>query len=120
MISIFNITGDLVTALNSVIPDKAFPMLAPQGTTLPFITHKRTGFSPTISKDGECELKVNYDINIVTKDYSSGVQDVDLIRAALLGMTGNYTYEVEIVSSSEEAFDDGYAQYLSIVITATV
>lgn len=118
MIEVYRVTSDMATTLKTVV-NNVFPMLAPQGTTLPFITYERTGFVPEGSKDGEYGMNIHYNINIITTDYTSGLMYLDSVRDALNNITSEYyEYEVEVNGSSEEAFDDGYVQHLSITIKA--
>lgn len=120
MIEIYKMTNDLVAALKTVTTN-IFPMLAPQGTTLPFITYSHSGFERQGSKDGEYGLTITFNLNIVTVDYSSGLQYVDAVRQALNKMTSayNYSYENTVIGASEEAFDDGYVQTLAVQIEAS-
>lgn len=119
MIEIYKMTNDLVTALKTVMPN-VFPMLAPQGTSLPFITYQHTGFAPEGSKDGEYSASTTYNITIVTGDYSSGLQYVDACRRAINGITSdNYKYEHTVVGANEQAYDDGYSQVLTITLEAS-
>lgn len=120
MMEIYKVTTDFVAALNTVTSN-VFPMLAPQGTSLPFITYEHTGFTPQGSKDCEYEVTITYNIHIITKSYNDGLQYVDAIRAALYGITSqyHYTYEYEIISASEVAYDDGYEQTMVVSLTAS-
>ena len=120
MIEFFQITQDLVNALKTVLPD-VFPSLAPQGTTLPFATYTRTGSTPGDSKDGEYELEVTYAINVVTYDYQSGLQYIDAIRQAIQTISSShYRYECTLIGASEQAYDDGWVQTLTVNINATL
>ena len=119
MIEIYKTTTDFVAALKTVLPN-TFPMMAPQGTTLPFIIYEHTGFTPQGSKDGEYEADIIYNIHIVTSNYIDGLQYVDSIRTALNNITSqNYTYEYKILGASETAYDDGSEQLLVISLTAS-
>ena len=119
MIEIYKVTNDLVTALKTVMTN-VFPMLAPQGTSLPFIIYQHTGFNPEGSKDGEYEATTTFNITIITGDYSSGLQYVDAVRRAINGITSDYyTYEHTVLGASEQAYDDGYSQVLIISLSAT-
>lgn len=120
MIEFFKITQDLVNALKTVLPN-VFPSLAPQGTSLPFATYTRTGATPGESKDGSYELDTNYTINVITSDYQSGLQYVDAIRQALQTINSNhYRYECTLIGASEQAYDDGWTQTLTISINTTL
>ena len=118
MIEIFKVTNDLTNTIKQVIPD-VFPMLAPQGTGLPFVTYTHTGIQSQGTKDSEYELTITYTINIITKTYIDGLQYLDAVRGALYRMSSNhYNYTVETVGATEEAFDDGYSQVLTISVEA--
>lgn len=119
MIEIYKVTNDLVSTLNTVLPN-VYPMLAPQGTSLPFVTYNRTGYESEGSKDCEYGVNLNYTINIISNTYVDGLQYLDAIRAALRKMVStHYNYEVSIQGASEQAFDDGYVQILNIQIEAS-
>lgn len=119
MIELYKITQDLVASIKTIVPD-VFPSLAPQGTSLPFVTYTRTGVNPGGSKDGEYELDVTYTINLITGDYQSGLQYIDAIRQALRVIQSNhYKYEYTLVGANEQAFDDGWSQALTVNLNVT-
>lgn len=119
MIEIHKVTQDLVTALKRVTPN-VYPIVAPQGTSLPFITYSRSGIGTDTSKDGEYDMDIYYQLNIITQGYDGGLQLVDAVRTALRTITSNhYRYEVTVTGSSEEAYDDGYAQHFNFTINAS-
>lgn len=119
MIEFFKITQDLVDTLKTVLPN-VFPSLVPQGTSLPFVTYTRTGSTPGDSKDGAYELEANYTINVITSDYQSGLQYVDAIRQVIRTINSNhYKYECTLIGASEQAYDDGWTQTLTVSINAT-
>lgn len=118
MIEIYKITQDLVATLTPVITN-VYPMVAPQGTTLPFVTYTHSGLEVEGSKDGEYGMDVYFQLNVISVGYTDGLQYVDAIRAALQKMHGNYNYEVTTTGLSEEAYDDGYVQHLNLNIHAS-
>lgn len=122
MIAIKTITENLVFYLNHItgFSGKVFPMLAKEGTSLPFITYNRVGISPEGTKDGPTTT-VSYQINIISKEYLQGVDVLDEIIHLLIRM-GTYNgikHTVTITGASEEVYDDGYVQTLNLDIEAT-
>lgn len=122
MISIKKITENLVFHLTHItgFEGKVFPMLAKEGTTLPFITYSRIGITPTGTKDGPATT-VSYQINIISKEYLQGVDILDEVIYLLIrmGTFNGIKHTVNITSSSEEAYDDGYVQTINLDIEAS-
>lgn len=126
MIRIKDITEDLVATLSSIqgFGNKVFPMLAKEGTNLPFMTYTRIGIVPTSTKDGP-QRKVSFQINVVSREYLEGVQVLDNIIQSVTRMgifehtDNNLKYTTTIDSSNEEAYDDGYAQTINLTLEAT-
>lgn len=121
MIKIKQVTEDLVTVLKSV-NQRTFPMLAKEGTSLPFITYERISISPDNTKDGAQNMHTSFQVNIVSKEYIQGVELLDNIIYQVTRMNSKYDllHRVTIAGASEEAFDDGYAQTLSIDINTSL
>ena len=117
MIKIQEISEDLVRTLKTV-NSKVFPMLAKEGTSLPFITYQRLSISPENTKCGVPSLTTTWQIDIVSKEYLQGVALLDTVISQVTRMNSPYdlSHRVFISGASEEAFDDGYAQTLNIDI----
>ena len=123
MIKIKTVTENLVFLLTHItgFDGKVFPMLAKEGTSLPFMTYNRTGISPSQTKDGPTTT-ISYQINIISKEYLQGVEILDEVIRLLIrmGTFNGVKHTVKITSSNEEAYDDGYAQMLNIDVEATL
>lgn len=122
MIKIKTITENLVFYLSHItgFSGKVFPMLAKEGTSLPFITYNRVSISPGNTKDGST-TSVSYQINIISKEYLQGVEILDEVIRVLIrmGVFNGIRHTVTVTGASEEAYDDGYVQVLNLDIEAT-
>lgn len=120
MIKIQEISEDLVRTLK-IVNNKVFPSLAKEGTSLPFITYERTTITPNNTKCGVGSLTTSWMINIISKEYIQGVGILDEVIDKVTRMNSPYDlqHNVFITGASEQAFDDGYVQTLSIDINTS-
>lgn len=120
MISILHITEDFVNVLKTV-KSNTFPMLVKEGTSLPFITYERLGIDPHYTKCGAGSIMVSFQVNIITKDYMGGLNLLDLVINMVTRMNSQHDlrYQVQISSSSEQAYDDGYVQTVNFDLEVT-
>lgn len=95
-----------VTALNN----RVFPLVATEGTNLPFAVFERTGYNRN-TKDGGI-LEVTFEVRIVSNTYFEGLQIADTVIDTL----ERTPYKATLTGSSEEYTNDGYLQTLTFLI----
>lgn len=108
MIGIAGLTEYFYNTLREVTKN-VFPLVATEGTSLPFIVFERSNMSETGTKDGASELDVSFTVKIVSATYFEGVKLVDDVRYYLHKME-NHPY---LTGASEEYTTDGYVQTLN-------
>lgn len=105
------------TAITSVIGTKAFPLVAPSGTTFPFVIYTREGIQPsTRTKDGWVGDGTVFRIDVVAASYAEGVHLANEIRKIFevryLTEDGLLLYETYLSNISESWDTDCYIQQL--------
>ena len=110
MVEIAEVTKEIYTMLAD-IHKNVFPIVATEGTSLPFIVFDRSNAYDTGTKDGN-QLELSYNIRIVTATYFDGLKLLDDIRRALRYSALKPT----LTSASEEYTNDGFVQTISISI----
>jgi hypothetical protein len=91
-----NVTG--------LVGTKIYPLMATQGTELPYITYQVISTSPNKNKDREISLKaIRLQIDIIGNTYSSVTNISDKVVDAISYKTGNYSgYDVDIITFEDE------------------
>ena len=106
------LTGN--TELHEYIDDKIYPIFAPDEILVPFLVYERRNIVPSYTKDGLLYDEVGITINIVSADYSDGIEIANIVRSALELKSGDYSgvhiYRTELINSSEDYGVDGFIQ----------
>ena len=109
MVDIRDITQDVYNILKGEVEhENVFPLVAPEGTGLPFVVFERSNMYETPTKDGG-ELEIGFTIRIVTATYFEGLRLVDHIRYAMR----HSELKPRLTGATEEYTTDGYVQTLS-------
>ena len=111
MIEIREITQDVYRALTQC-ERNVFPLVAPEGTGLPFVVFERSNMYETPTKDGG-ELEIGFTVRIVTATYFDGLTIVDHIRTEFRHFQSHYGYKPRLTGATEEYTTDGYVQSLT-------
>ncbi len=104
------ITEAVYTAIKNnvtALDNRVFPLVATEGTSLPFAVFERTGYNRN-SKDGGI-LAATFDIRIVSSTYFQGLQIADSIIEAM----EHTAYRPTLTASNEEYTNDGFLQILT-------
>ena len=110
MVEILEVTKQIYSLLSDVHKN-VFPIVATEGANLPFIVFERSNAYDVGTKDGN-QLKLSFNIRVVTATYFDGLTLVDKIRSALR----HSALKPTLTSATEEYTNDGYVQTISISI----
>jgi len=135
---IFHVGLAIKHIINSIVgfpqqlKDKTFPLVAPVGTTFPFITYRRTsGSLITDCKDGEEETVV-VEMKLFTEKYNESIPIMHTLVNAFVHRWEHYVPEptdpemrdimrmiddINLTQSSEEFFDNTYIQTIYLEFT---
>lgn len=121
-----------INAIPQELKDKTFPLVAPIGTTFPFITYRRTsGSLISDSKDGE-EENVVIEMKLFTETYN---ESIPLMHNIVNGFVHRWEHyvpkptdpemrdimrmidDINLTQSSEEFYDNTYIQTIYLQIT---
>ena len=96
------------SALTELVGTDIFPVIAPEGTTDPFILYQRDKYKKTFSKMGMVEEECHIILTIVAADYDTAVYIAALVDSLLQGGHTNEkgcNLTIELFDSGE-GFDD--------------
>ena len=113
--NISTVTTDLTTALKTVagLGNRVFPIVATEGTQMPFAIYQRDSMSETGTKDGATGYDMTFSVSIVSATYLSGLELTDAVVQAIHHMTGTYNYEPVLIASTETYTENEYVQTLT-------
>lgn len=114
-------SGNGDTTLYSYIENRVFPIVAEEGTKYPFITYNRTSINSNRTKCGVYEDTVNFSVNILTTDYTSGLEIgnlvIDAIFKKLVSTIPNCDYrDIQLVGGNEQFTNEGFVQTLNFQV----
>jgi len=117
MIQVGKIINSALLAANL----QCWPIVAPEGTELPFIVYSRT-FNSEYTKDGRAIDTGNIDMYVLSESYAETVTMAQQIDAALSAVQGDYTdmfiFKCKLLSGDEIYQDGVYIQKLTFEIKA--
>lgn len=92
--------------------DDIFPLVAPEGATLPLVIYKRT-FNNSHTKDGYAGYDAIIDITVMAADYTKAIAICTAINTALEEAPhANGIRRIQLESGDEAYLEDCYAQNL--------
>lgn len=111
----------LSSEVASLVKKEVHPLVAPSGTSYPFITYCRTGVSPRYTKD---KLSVadtaTIDVIVHAGTYGQSIKLIKAVFMALQGYGGTVegicVDEIRMINSEEDFQDDCYLQSLTFEI----
>ncbi|RGV49007.1 DUF3168 domain-containing protein [Bacteroides intestinalis] len=118
----FKITTEVRTILLdnpnivSLVEDKIFPVIAPDGTEGDFITYQRDGYKQTCTKYGVAEQIPYVNVAAVSDDYNCGQELASLIYDTLSGDFRNPDIHIQLEDSTEDFIDNKFIQVLQFSI----
>ena len=98
------------------VETKAYPLVAPQSVTDPYITFSMHRF-PNRTQDGIGPEEVDLTVNIFSSKHADAVTLADAIYAGLEGATGSYDTEDIMICNWESESDDYIEGLDKVVIT---
>lgn len=116
--------GKLITAalsanagLVAAVGAKIYPIVSKEGTAYPFVVYRRSGITPSSTKDGRASEVVTVEIVVAANNYTSSVEIADMVRDTIDGRgivyDGMTVWRTELVAADEEFVEDTYLQTLT-------
>lgn len=95
----------------------AYPLVADEGTTFPFIVYRRSGLTPASTKDRfNYQELANVEILVVSDKYDESITIAEDVKSILEHSRGIYSNikvgDIQLVSSDESFMEDSFIQKL--------
>jgi hypothetical protein len=106
----------LFTVLGGIpeIEGRIYPVIAENGSAMPFVVYERQFLNPVYNKEGIIEDAVGINLTAVSADYAQSVRIADYIRDVLDEFKYVLVYDCRLTGSSESYEDSlGFLQHLS-------
>lgn len=100
----------------SLVDDKIFPVVAPEGTEGDFITYQRDGYRQTYNQMGVSEQIPVVNVAAISDDYNRSQEMASLIYDALSGEFRKPDITIQLEDSTEDFIDNKYIQVLQFSI----
>lgn len=100
----------------SLVNDKIFPVVAPEGTEGDFITYQRDGYKQTYNQMGVSEQIPVVNVAAISDDYNRSQEMASLIYDALSGDFQNPDITIQLEDSTEDFIDNKFIQVLQFSI----
>lgn len=100
----------------SLVDDKVFPIVAPEGTEGDFITYQRDGYRQTYSQMGVSEQIPVVNVAAISDDYDHSQEIASLIYDALSGDFQTPDITIQLEDSTEDFIDNKFIQVLQFSI----
>lgn len=100
----------------SLVDDKIFPVVAPEGTEGDFITYQRDGYRQTYNQMGVSEQIPVVNVAAISDDYNRSQEMASLIYDALSGDFQNPDITIQLEDSTEDFIDNKFIQVLQFSI----
>lgn len=123
MISVKTISEEFVTLLQQVMTN-VFPQAAVAGTKLPFIIYRRSNILNLNSKDSVYQMDCSFEIDIVTENYSTGLEKLDTLlgllqRNSITNPTLHYNINIDSVTELYDYEQGLYVQRVGCTVHTT-
>lgn len=120
--SILSGNTSLHSILSGATSDKIYPIFAPDEILNPFIVYQRKSTDITYTKDGLTYDDCIITINVVSDNYTEGIEISSYVRQALERIEGTYNgvqiYQSLLSSINEDYGVDGFITTLEFAIKA--
>lgn len=104
-------------ALNNLVKNKVFPIIAEENTTFPFIVYRRNSIRKASTKDYVNDEIASVDVVIACDKYSQSVEIAEIVRFVLEhgGYEGeNFSVDnITLSNASEQYMQNTYIQTLT-------
>lgn len=112
---LYNLLSD-DEALNKMVKNRIYPLIAEQETKLPFVIYYRTNIISNGSKDGYIEDSVTFTVTAVSADYRGSLDIANRLRQIIekrkIESTDLTLYNIKLTSIDESFEDNAYIQKL--------
>ena len=117
MIDSLNIGKTIFEKLDDIseLGHRIYPLIAENNTIFPFVIYTRTSLVDVLCKDGLYEDAIIVSIEVVTDNYSDGIDIAQKIRERLTFKTS--TLRSHMSGAHEEFANDAYVQTMEYTIT---
>jgi len=99
----------------ALVGSKIYPLVIPEGTTLPCIVYERS-FSNPISKDGLATSDSTVNITILATDYKKTISIAEAVNTALTGYKDTHIKRLALVNGAETYLEGAFVQNLTYAI----
>lgn len=101
--------------VNQYLSNKIFPIVANNGTDLPFLIYRRYSYTPQSDKDYTNE-RAEIEVRIVANKYEDSVNIADAVGDALNNYKDNEVEQIRLITSDEDFLDEAFVQTLNFQI----
>ena len=101
--------------------EKVYPLIADQGTTYPFVVYRRTGLTPSSTKD-----RYNYrelatiEIIVAAANYNDSIKLAESVKGKLEHTRGKFDEfsigDITLINADEDYIEDTFIQKLTFNI----
>lgn len=100
----------------SLVDDKIFPIVAPEGTEGDFITYQRDGYKQVFTQFGVAEQIPYVNVAAISDDYNRNQELASLIYDTLSGEFQEPDIAIQLEDSTEDFIDNKFIQVLQFSI----
>lgn len=100
----------------SLVDDKVFPIVAPEGTEGDFITYQRDGYKQVFTQFGVAEQIPYVNVAAISDDYDRNQELASLIYDTLSGAFREPDITIQLEDSTEDFIDNKFIQLLQFSI----
>ena len=100
----------------SLVDDKIFPIVAPEGTEGDFITYQRDGYKQVFTQFGVAEQIPYVNVAAISDDYDRNQALASLIYDTLSGEFQEPDIAIQLEDSTEDFIDNKFIQVLQFSI----
>lgn len=103
------------TEVTKYINNKVFPIVANNGTDIPFVIYRRFNYEPQSNKDYKGE-SAEFEVRVVANKYEDSVKIADAVGDALNNYEDNDVEQIRLITSNEDYIDEVFVQTLNFYI----
>lgn len=101
--------------LSNYVGNRVYPIVANNGTDIPFVIYRRYSYMPQTNKDYKGE-SAEFEVKVVANKYEDSVRIADIVGNALNNYTDNEVEEIRLTTSDEEYVEELFVQTLNFYI----
>ncbi|MCM1440424.1 MAG: hypothetical protein NC131_14650 [Roseburia sp.] len=107
-------------AIKSILSgiDKVYPLVVEKGTTYPFVVYRRTGLSPSSTKDRYSYREMGtVEVMVVTNSYDESIELAEKVKGKMEHTRGKYNGlsigDIILINADEDYIEDAFVQKLT-------